>query len=446
MLQSSSPEKFFDLFHKLNHFRDLEQKQITCEMIEVITKMDRKELNFIFEKGLYNNIYMMTEEKKISIENAIYLLKQIGYNKTLKNSSDDSFRKCSLKKRLGKMIIEEEMKIEEKNENLLIDLCDCYLMNYPIICYGKIPKKMLSILVCYLVKSASKKEDKEEAQEEVELALLTLSNIWKYVKERKDQHLNEIKEVIKFHQVHRNLTRLAYQSAWKLLINRLNEDKSLEDMIVNELHFAREAKGELIELEMTMNLIKQNGDDEKGKEGKRDICNLISEWLDSIYWYFYSAKIKTEENVKLLDCIISLCKKSMNLGNGLSENSYYYVGDIMETDGVSVDDVLKSDAIKYFMNETQQSTLVDDVISPCMRFFKLISKWLNKGRKNEIREDFIEEISGEIEISEWKWLKKKVIETLEEEGYEDILMSFSGSIVLRSRGSNKGVENYVICC
>ncbi|KAH7818384.1 uncharacterized protein MONOS_8091 [Monocercomonoides exilis] len=90
------------------------------------------------------------------------------------------------------MIIEEKMMIEEKDEKLLVALS---------------------------------KEENEEAQKEVEMALLVLGNAG-YQEIEQELFLTEIKEIIKYHQVHRNLTQLAYQSAWQFLMNEFEYEEA----------------------------------------------------------------------------------------------------------------------------------------------------------------------------------------------------------------------------
>ncbi|KAH7827005.1 uncharacterized protein MONOS_17350 [Monocercomonoides exilis] len=120
-----------------------------------------------------------------------------------------------------------------------------------------------------LLKIALNKQEDEETQKEVELALLALNNTG-LIKNDKELHLNKITEIIKYHQEHHNLTQLAYQSAWRLLVNRLWVDNCLEEVIVNELHFVREAARELEELSKCVDWTrkdKENG----GKEEKKEL-------------------------------------------------------------------------------------------------------------------------------------------------------------------------------
>ncbi|KAH7832514.1 uncharacterized protein MONOS_2705 [Monocercomonoides exilis] len=224
----AATERLTELFSELKYCDEDEQKQKICAMNEIVDKMNREEYDSVFTTELFDKIHQMIEEKKLSMGKAILLLKCIGYWKVLKN-----------------MIVEEEQKKEGKNEKLLNDLCECLLsLNYE---FTDIPEEITEICVSCLLKVALRKEENEETKKEAEMALLALSNIFCY--ETADElYLNEIREIIKYHQERCNLTRLAYQSAWKFLVQRFYSVLSLEEVIVNELYFAREAIKELNEL------------------------------------------------------------------------------------------------------------------------------------------------------------------------------------------------------
>ncbi|KAH7819689.1 uncharacterized protein MONOS_17934 [Monocercomonoides exilis] len=72
------------------------------------------------------------------------------------------------------MIAEEEEKKEKekRNEKLLVDLCECYLF---LSC--GFTHELLSVCSPCLLKAASVKEESEENQKDVEMALLALSCI-----------------------------------------------------------------------------------------------------------------------------------------------------------------------------------------------------------------------------------------------------------------------------
>ncbi|KAH7832335.1 uncharacterized protein MONOS_16876 [Monocercomonoides exilis] len=200
------------------------------------------------------------------------------------------------------MIIDEnEKKKEEKNERLLIDLCECYLT-----LEDEFSSEFLSICIPCLLSAASDKEDSKEAKKEVEIALLALSRIGAchFIHE---QYLNEIKEIIQYHQVHRNLTYLAYQSAWRLLIYRILKDDSLEGMIVDATHFVREERKELEELAKSVDWKRKKvGDGEK--EAKELL--FIERWLNAIYDHLCFCTSWSEEFVELIGRIVGKIQES----------------------------------------------------------------------------------------------------------------------------------------
>ncbi|KAH7821387.1 uncharacterized protein MONOS_8165 [Monocercomonoides exilis] len=162
---------FLEKFSQLEQFTEAVQKRKIEEIIEVIEELNNNELESIFNEEMFNKIEKMIGEKKMSMENASLLLKHVGCCKVLKLVFFDEFEESSLNERFEKMINEEEMKEEEKrNEKLLIDLCECYIsLNYLH------SPEIISICVPCLLKVAMRKEENEEIQKEVEMALLALS-------------------------------------------------------------------------------------------------------------------------------------------------------------------------------------------------------------------------------------------------------------------------------
>eukprot|EP00770_Monocercomonoides_exilis_P002643 MONOS_2626.1-p1 / transcript=MONOS_2626.1 / gene=MONOS_2626 / organism=Monocercomonoides_exilis_PA203 / gene_product=unspecified product / transcript_product=unspecified product / location=Mono_scaffold00055:88926-89638(+) / protein_length=192 / sequence_SO=supercontig / SO=protein_coding / is_pseudo=false len=168
----SATEKFLKYLNELVYCDEEGQKQEILEMNEIIDGMNNKEFNAAFTKGLFNKVHRMIEEKKISMTIAVELLKHIGYCKVLKRIWFRGFEESSLNQRFKQMIIEEDKKKEERNEKLLTDLCECHLL-----LNRRASSELFSIYVPYLLKVAMNKEESEENQKEVEMALLALSNV-----------------------------------------------------------------------------------------------------------------------------------------------------------------------------------------------------------------------------------------------------------------------------
>eukprot|EP00770_Monocercomonoides_exilis_P012378 MONOS_12322.1-p1 / transcript=MONOS_12322.1 / gene=MONOS_12322 / organism=Monocercomonoides_exilis_PA203 / gene_product=unspecified product / transcript_product=unspecified product / location=Mono_scaffold00675:29415-30056(+) / protein_length=193 / sequence_SO=supercontig / SO=protein_coding / is_pseudo=false len=165
---------FNELFCELEHRREDEQKQKIEEMNGLVDEMDEKGFKSVFTIEQLNKIDKMIEEKALSWGNAILLLMHIGYFSALKFFFLFCFDTCSLRDRFEEKIIDEnEKKKEEKNEQFLTDLCECFAL----LIEGSIPKKLLSIVVTRLLKVALKKEENEETQKEVEMPLFALSHI-----------------------------------------------------------------------------------------------------------------------------------------------------------------------------------------------------------------------------------------------------------------------------
>eukprot|EP00770_Monocercomonoides_exilis_P004889 MONOS_4865.1-p1 / transcript=MONOS_4865.1 / gene=MONOS_4865 / organism=Monocercomonoides_exilis_PA203 / gene_product=unspecified product / transcript_product=unspecified product / location=Mono_scaffold00135:97109-97681(+) / protein_length=172 / sequence_SO=supercontig / SO=protein_coding / is_pseudo=false len=171
--------------------------------------MNENELIHVLSNENYNKINKMFEEKKLTVESGIMLLKHMGYCNALKNIRFSQFERSLLCDKIVKMIVDEEMKKEGKSEKLLADLCECYLL----LNVFSISKELLSIVVRCLLKVALNKEENEKTQKEVEVALLALSGISDNHIICNELYLNEIAEIIKYHQERHNLTRLAYQLA-----------------------------------------------------------------------------------------------------------------------------------------------------------------------------------------------------------------------------------------
>eukprot|EP00770_Monocercomonoides_exilis_P012905 MONOS_12849.1-p1 / transcript=MONOS_12849.1 / gene=MONOS_12849 / organism=Monocercomonoides_exilis_PA203 / gene_product=unspecified product / transcript_product=unspecified product / location=Mono_scaffold00742:15264-17158(+) / protein_length=299 / sequence_SO=supercontig / SO=protein_coding / is_pseudo=false len=220
-----------------------------------------------------------------------------------------------------------------------------------------------------LLKLALKKEESEETQKEVEMALLTLSRMGYCFIER-ELYLKEIEDIMEYQQKHRNLTRLAYWSVWDFLIHRLLADNSLEEVIVNELHFGREAARELEELTRNVNWNRK-----KGEEMNKEEANEV---------LIYRA---AKDN----------CRDISNL-------CMYPLRYAAKNRDVKVEDLLKGGAIDAILEEIQRQTLNEAIVNDCFQFLVNVSRKLKEKNKDEREEE------------ERKALNRKVFEKMEEEG------------------------------
>ncbi|KAH7817013.1 uncharacterized protein MONOS_18161 [Monocercomonoides exilis] len=403
ILEMSRKEKFSEIFSELERCDGNAQKQKIQETNEIVDGMNHEEFNSIFTRELFNKIEKMIEEKKISMENTILLLKCIIYYTTLKRVDVSDFERSSLNERFKKMIIEEEKKNEGKNEKLLTDLCECYFfLTYDF------TSEMLSICVPCLLKVALHKEESEKDQKDVEMALLALREIG-FFEMKQELYLKEITEIIEHQQKHRNLTKLAYQCAWLFLIFRFWDDNSLEEVIVNELHFVGEAARELEELTRNVNWKKK--EEEMNKEEAKEEFALMR-WVETLRIYFFLCSLCNEENVELINSIVQVYRAAKGNNGVISNQCISPLRNAAEYGVVKVKDLLKSGAIDAILEEIHQPTLDDRMLFECLLFFLNISERLKE------KED------GETTETKRKELKRKIFEKMEEEGYEDTIACF----------------------
>ncbi|KAH7819140.1 uncharacterized protein MONOS_17959 [Monocercomonoides exilis] len=237
------------------------------------------------------------------------------------------------------------------------------------------------------------------------MALFALSRINRYFKIEKKLYLKEIKEIIKYHQEHQNLTRLAYQSAWMFLMERFYDDQSLEDDIVNDLHFAIEAAREIEYLTKCI--------DWKRKDEE---VFVVKRWLIVVADYFLTCTLCNVELAGLMSSIAQLFRAAREYYREISSLCIYPLRNAAEKKNVKIDDLLKSGVIDAVLEEIRQPTLDDEMAGECFEFFALISERL-KGKEEE-----------KMKEAKRKEKKRKIFERMEEEGYEDCITSIYGEI------------------
>eukprot|EP00770_Monocercomonoides_exilis_P013111 MONOS_13055.1-p1 / transcript=MONOS_13055.1 / gene=MONOS_13055 / organism=Monocercomonoides_exilis_PA203 / gene_product=unspecified product / transcript_product=unspecified product / location=Mono_scaffold00772:16133-17180(-) / protein_length=329 / sequence_SO=supercontig / SO=protein_coding / is_pseudo=false len=302
------------------------------------------------------------------------------------------------------MIIDENKKKKEKNEVRYLDLCECYFLLNKLF-----SSELLSICIPGLLKVALNKEKSEETQKEVELALLAMGVIEIDQKIEKDLYLNEMKEIIIYHQEHHNLTRLAYQSAWQFLMNRFDNDNSLEAVIVNELHFVREAIKELEELMKCVDW-KKKKEEEKGKETKA--LTIIWRWIDTLGIFFDLCSSRNEEYSVLVESIVQAFRAAKDKNREIGKECFYIFESLAENEAIKIEDLIESGAVSLVLEEILRPTMDDEMTCDCLVLFVTLSSRLKEEKDDEKEEE------------KRKITKRKMFEKLEEEGYEDIIVSF----------------------
>ncbi|KAH7818760.1 uncharacterized protein MONOS_5299 [Monocercomonoides exilis] len=359
ILEMSRIEKFSKIFSELERCKEDVQKQKILEMNKLIVDMDKEEFETIFTVHSCNKIHKIIREKKLTLVNAIVLLKHIGCCKVLKRIWIDYFEESSLNRRFKKMIIDEKKK-KEKDDYFLVDLCECYL-----VLFDNFSSKLISIRAPCLLKVALNKEKFREIQKEAETALLALSCIAEHQFPEQELHLNEIKEIIKYHQVQHNLTQLAYQSAWQFFINRLYFNENLEEVIVNELHLAEEARKELDELSKCVDWKRKK--DVRGKEKKEEIALL--RWLQALVVFLSSSKLWNDEFAELIGSIVQVFRFAKDNYEEIGERCInILLKEAFESFYVKVEDFLKEGAFDV-LERISQSTLNDEITISCLQFY-----------------------------------------------------------------------------
>ncbi|KAH7821386.1 uncharacterized protein MONOS_17773 [Monocercomonoides exilis] len=396
-------EKFSKLFSELEHCNEEEQRKKIEEMNGLIDGMNMEEFISIFTKKLFNKIHQMIEKKTLSLESAIVLLKHVGYSKELKLVIFEEFEDSLLNERFVNMIIEEGEKKEKKNEKLLADLCLCYIS----LEYNSSPE-MISICMPYLLKVALKKVENKEVQKEVEMALLILSN-YNDQESNKGKYLKAIKEIIKYHQEHHNLTRLAYQSALQFLIYRL-PNYSLEEVIVNELHFAREAIRELEESSECIDWKREKGKEDGGIEAKKEL--ILLRWMQTLSFFFRNSRLWNEECSEFIYIIVQVFRAARENERVISDWCICSLRDAAINKAEIVKGLLKGGAIDLFLDEIRRQTLKDITAFDILMSFRKIPSRLK------------EEEDDEKEKAKRKEVEMELFKKMEDEGYEDIIISF----------------------
>eukprot|EP00770_Monocercomonoides_exilis_P003575 MONOS_3556.1-p1 / transcript=MONOS_3556.1 / gene=MONOS_3556 / organism=Monocercomonoides_exilis_PA203 / gene_product=unspecified product / transcript_product=unspecified product / location=Mono_scaffold00084:92828-94176(+) / protein_length=423 / sequence_SO=supercontig / SO=protein_coding / is_pseudo=false len=395
------------MFSKLEDCCESEQKKIIEEMNMAMEEMNKTEFETIYTKEMLMKITELFEEKKISMRNAIWMLKPMGHHKALLSilNAGNSLYYPSL--RFKRAIVQENEKKEEKNENFLADLCECYLLMED----GLITREMLTIASVCLLKVALKKEEDEETQKEVETALLGLCKINFYDREFDELHLRDFFEIIKYHQEHRNLTRLAYQSAWMYCIKRIQKCESVIAVSVNELDFVREAKREFEEARKCVDWGK------KGKEGEQRRMEtknaaIVERWIFIIN-SFSSGKYQDEEFLEFLGEATKLCRAARENHIQVANQCFVVFSLMMKRNTLfpAANELQKSRAFDLLLEEIQRAKLNEEIMCHCLYFFlNLTKKW----RENA---------TDGVDWKEMKKMKRILFDKMEEEGYEDSIVS-----------------------
>eukprot|EP00770_Monocercomonoides_exilis_P004676 MONOS_4654.1-p1 / transcript=MONOS_4654.1 / gene=MONOS_4654 / organism=Monocercomonoides_exilis_PA203 / gene_product=unspecified product / transcript_product=unspecified product / location=Mono_scaffold00126:38810-40123(+) / protein_length=375 / sequence_SO=supercontig / SO=protein_coding / is_pseudo=false len=371
----------------------------------------------------------MIEDKILSWENAILILKNAGFWKIMKDASGSCFYHTKLNRRFEKMIIDEYKK-KEKDEALLADLCECYLTLESRISYD-----LKSICVPCLVKAGLKKGEDENTQKEVEMAFLALSNFSDEYIVREEIYINKIKMIIKFHQKQHILTRLAYQSVWMFLIFRIGSNTILEKEIANGLHFIREAAKELEELTNCVNWKREKEAVEDGKETKEEL--IILRWLETLNFCYFACELWSKDYSRLIFSLVHLYRAAKEYSREIRDHCIARIRGAAISRPVEFEDLLNGGAVDLILEEFIQPN------ADCTQFEQIIMFFgdLSSGLKGKMKNNYDE--------AKRKDAKRKIFEKMEVEGYEDCITGFRNHIVKDKYGFHfliKNIEDYFIFC
>ncbi|KAH7823790.1 uncharacterized protein MONOS_1871 [Monocercomonoides exilis] len=275
---------------------------------------------------------------------------------------------------------------------------------------GDPPKEFLTICVPCLLKVALNRKEDKDIQKEVEMALLALSSIYDHYEIERELYLNEIKEIIKYHQEHRNLTRLAYQSAWGLLVNQSRINRSLDDVVINELHFVRDAARELGELTKCVNLKREEKTEEIRQMNEAE--TIMMKWIKTVEAFYLHLRSWKEEYAELISYLAKLAR-AMRESEREIYRSLTSAFQLISTWKIfRIDAMRKCGVVDLFLEEIQQNTSDDMITYDCMMFYRVFSRRL---RENDDE--------GYSEVG-WEETKREVLQKMEEIGCEDIITSF----------------------
>ncbi|KAH7829064.1 uncharacterized protein MONOS_16205 [Monocercomonoides exilis] len=425
--KKSSNEHFSEFLRELGRCDGNAQRQKILEMNEIIEEMEEEEFESVFTKEMFDEMDEMIKEGEVKIENAFYLLKHLGYCIVLNDMWVSGFGYSSLNKRFEKMIINEKEKTEDKDERLLVDLCKSYA------CISTFfSKELISICVPCLLKAASSKKRNKETQKEIEMALFAICHIGKCFILDYELYRYKIKEIILYHQKHNNLTRLACQSSWQFLVNGLPYYDCFEGVIVNELHFAREAARELKELMKSVDWKRKK--EERGRETKEEL--VLLRWLKTLERYFLSCTMWNEEFVGLLNSIVRVFLAAKDNYREVYLQCIHLLKKIADNKAIEIDVLLKGGAVNAVLEKMQLQTLNKYETYQFMLFFIEISIRLKIKKKDEVEE------------AKRKATKKEFLEKMEEEGYEDTITSFHEIFIFFNRqychGLSLNISDYFV--
>ncbi|KAH7816390.1 TSET complex, TPLATE subunit B [Monocercomonoides exilis] len=166
-----------------------------------------------------------------------------------------------------------------------------------------------------------------------------------------------------------------------------DDDESLEEVMVNELHFARAAR-ELEELTRCVDWKKK--EEEMNKDEGKEV-HIIMRLLFVLFDFFHSCRSWNEELVKLIRSIVQVFRATKKNYGEMSIECIKLIRSAAESVSVKVEDLLKGGAINAVLEEIQRQTLNKGVAYECLQFFTNVSERLKRKTDDELEEEEEEE-------------------------------------------------------
>ncbi|KAH7832722.1 uncharacterized protein MONOS_15261 [Monocercomonoides exilis] len=264
--------------------------------------MGVKELGCVFAGKVFEKIFEMVKGEKLVLEDGIMLLKHVGYYKALSDIHTDNDGESSFRKRFERRVMNEEWKQGQKKEKMLNDVCECYALSYE---------------------------------------QFVTFNFSSHVEE--DVFMNSIVSVIVHHQQNRNLTQLAYQSAWQFFMKRMHTNAQMESAMSMHFGFVEEARRELEELEKRADWQRK----ERRVKELKDIHTILR-WLKTLNKHFVNHQPSRERNTRLAAVAVGICRKARACFGELSLECLVLLEQMNESASLSVSDFVAIEAVDVF--------------------------------------------------------------------------------------------------
>ncbi|KAH7819656.1 uncharacterized protein MONOS_17929 [Monocercomonoides exilis] len=314
-------ERFFELISGLRNFNNTDQKVIIKELELVMKAMDKNELEGALTVGVFEL-----------------------------------------------MIFEEMSKKEGKSERLLIDLCECYYL----LSDDNINEKMAPSITSCLLKVASNEERSINIQKEVEMALLALSEGSRGTLVKGSQPLEEMIDIIYHHNDHRNLTQLAFQSAWRFMINNWHRNSNSQIVVVASMIFLTVVKRELKELIKCVDWKREDEGREKIRSEPK-ATQMIIRWLDVLGNFFIMCDKWDDDFNEVVRFVVELFRTARDNEQEISEMCTHALKMLARSKNSSVDIFEKCGVSEMISQEINCRDSNDKITENCTVILLLIS-------------------------------------------------------------------------